>query len=276
MVELGKYIKKAPTHSHCTWQNYQIYLYYYPRAGQQYAVYGKWGFQQLSDDIAWTQIYGGSTVWSFQNGLDLTFVYEYTHQNGRYHRGFLLSRLRYQFNNGQNLAFKCNWNRQSNQSNSLDLLVSYTIPWNLPVGKKARSGAKGKLTKVVGNQEVPLSNVLVHCDDRISMTNKKGEFAFSHLRPGNYSFWLEDAPREFVSTQSLPLNLDLPAGKVSNLHLTMERSTRVYGKIALYEIANDTPDTTFGSTKKSSNISFSPSSNEYKKKLLSQRDYPTD
>ncbi len=235
IVETGHYQEKTKkTHSHF-WQNYQLYTYYQPTARQQYAVYTKIGYIQLSENITWARVYGSSASISLKE-LTGQLVYEFS--GGEKKRQYLSTKLRYTFKNKNQLELQGYANSMKNQKNTVEFLLSYTIPWRVPIRKNRSIGhIKGKVF-YEQDKEIPASNLVIHCAGKKTISDNKGEFSFSSLKPGQYSLFAEE--KELVTTSPSPLPVEVVGGESSNVRICFEHPALLSGSIPIYDKEDET------------------------------------
>ncbi|MBX9924337.1 MAG: hypothetical protein K2Y01_09525 [Rhabdochlamydiaceae bacterium] len=235
IFEYGNYRDFLSSIPERTWQSYQMYAYYQPTARQQYAAYTRIGYAVFSSEIEWARIYGFSSSWSTPHSLKLQFLYEYTDQV--HWRNYLSSRIEYTLPNKQVFALQGYVNKQKQQKNVLEFLFSYTIPWGLPLRKKPpKSSLYGKA--YIQNpdlQENPYSSLLVHCNGMRTVTDKKGNFEFPQLTPGDYHLWTDSSSEQWVSSQPFPMTVCINSGEQKEIQLTFTHPASLQGEILLVE-----------------------------------------
>jgi hypothetical protein len=235
ILEYGNYRDFLSVIPERTWQSYQIYAYYQPTARQQYAVYTRIGYNVFSSEIEWARIYGCSSSWSTPHSLKLQLLYEYTDQTQW--RSYLNSRIEYTLNNKQIFALQGYVNKQAQQKSVLEFLFSYTIPWGLPLRKKPpKSSLHGKVfIQNIDQQENPYQSLLVHCNGMRTVTDKKGNFEFPQLTPGDYHIWTDSSSEQWVSAQPLPMTIPINAGEQKEIRITFTHPASLQGEILLEE-----------------------------------------
>jgi hypothetical protein len=217
------------------WQSYQLYSYFMPLPSQTYALYSRIGYNALLDRVSWSNIYGASAKAQIQDRINLQLVYEFTQKKGN--QQFASMFLSYELPRHQTLDFRGNWTKQEGSKPKLDYLLTYTIPWGIPLGKKKNSGAiQGKVTRPAPDGTlVPYANLPINCNRQRYITNANGEFAFSHLEPGECLITVEDGSENLSPSIPLPLKLSVEKGKISPLGIEFKQAARIDGTVELYK-----------------------------------------
>lgn len=189
----------------------------------------------FSSEIEWARIYGCSSSWSTPHSLKLQLLYEYTDQTQW--RSYLSSRIEYTLNNKQIFALQGYANKQAQQKSVLEFLFSYTIPWGLPLRKKPpKSSLHGKVfIQNIDQQENPYQSLLVHCNGMRTVTDKKGNFEFPQLTPGDYHIWTDSSSEQWVSAQPFPMTIPINAGEQKEIRITFTHPASLQGEIFLEE-----------------------------------------
>lgn len=233
IVEYGRYKDLPQALFERSWQNYQIYVYYQPSARQQYAIYTRIGYVQLAQQIQWARIYGGSFTLSLTQSLQWQFLYEYTDQSSS--RNYFSTKLQYSFANRHSLELQGYINNQSHQANVTEFLLSYSIPWGLPIRKKkSQANIQGKIyQKEPEKPDTPWPNLVVHCNGMRTLTDKKGRFTFPGLTAGDYYLWVEEKNSGWTPSRPLPEAIHLEKGDFQEVNLCFEHPASLEGTLLL-------------------------------------------
>ena len=240
ILEYGHYSKLTDHSLSHLWQNYQLYTYYQPTPKRQYAVYAKMGYTELSKTITWSRIYGVSSAWATGKHLKLQLMYQFSDQD--LSKQYLNSNIQYTFHNKSYMQLKGYWNKSTKESSTLEFLLSYTIPWSLPLRKNKSIGhIQGTISQKNGKEiDTPLPQLVVNCNGMRTLTDDKGNFTFPDLTPGDYHLWLEGNTKNRVSTTSLPLSIPLNGGELVKKKISFESPCTITGIIPLYSFEEDT------------------------------------
>lgn len=234
IFEYGHFYEIQNARNQHMWQNYQIYTYYQPTPRQQYSIYTRIGYMQLLEEISWSRIYGISTAWSPKN-VQFNLLYEYTDQTNFRH--YFSSSLNYTLPNKHSFAMQGYWNKTACTEGVLEFLLSYTIPWGLPIRKNKKAGGiRGQISKKdLSEKETPYSNLIVHCNGMKTLTDTKGHFAFSSLKPGDYHLWAEENSHRLVASTPEPLLINVQGGQSAQAIIRFEHPAKLTGTIPLFD-----------------------------------------
>ena len=239
IIEYGRYQDLLNLLPERSWQNYQIYTYYQPTPRQQYSLYTRIGYIQLSEEIAWARIYGTSCAWSATPSLKWQLLYEYTDQLN--FRNYFSTRVQYTLANRHSFELYGYLNKQTEQKDVLEFLLSYSIPWGLPIRKKKSQGnIYGKILKQESDiHEAPYPNLVVHCNGMRTLTDKKGNFTFPGLTPGDYHLWVDEKTQNWVSSKPLPQTVHVQKGDLKETNIRFEHPASLHGKLPLFNFSHD-------------------------------------
>jgi len=236
MVDYGQYDLIGQTGEGHTYQNYQFYLYYQPKSRQQYGLYSRLGAQFVADKIEWAHVYGASISYQYNRQFDLQLNYEYI--ASKQVRSYLNSTMRYTFSNQHLLDLKGYWNRWNKHGGNLvEYLISYTIPWKLPIKKKRSHGTIcGKASYVGEDGEVmPYSNLVINCNGRRLLTDASGLFTIANLKPGLYQIGTEEGTSHSIA---LPTSVTVTGGESAQAAVHFDHPASVTGEILLYHFTD--------------------------------------
>ncbi|MBM3197854.1 MAG: hypothetical protein FJZ58_01185 [Chlamydiae bacterium] len=228
ILEQGIYTQTVQRMGHQFWQNYQLYLYYQPKTYLQYALYTKLGYIALAQVISWAKVYGISTNFLLHKQWSMQALYEVSTSPGIRH--YISATSMYTFPRGSSLKLQAYNNTSNFQGNTLEFLLSYTIPWNLPVGKNKSSGTvQGKAYRKENTS--PYSHLIVHCNDMRTLTDAQGRFTFSEIKPGHHHFWIEDKDPHLVPLVAMPLALHIQGGETTQVQIPFDHPCQIEGSI---------------------------------------------
>ncbi|MEN6473778.1 MAG: porin [Syntrophaceae bacterium] len=141
-------------------------------------------------------------------------------------------------------------NRHSLQENESAYMIEYTIPFDLPVSKVERYGTvKGSLNNVETNEAI--ANALIRLNGISTITDKKGEFTFNMIKPGNYYIDVDSASigLDKISAQKTPIKISVQGGEISTLKLGVTRAAALAGRVMAYRIDSAPPSSESTGTK---------------------------
>jgi uncharacterized surface anchored protein len=68
-----------------------------------------------------------------------------------------------------------------------------------------------------------------------TVTDKKGNFEFPQLTPGDYHIWTDSSSEQWVSAQPLPMTIPINAGEQKEIRITFTHPASLQGEILLEE-----------------------------------------
>ncbi|MDR3624737.1 MAG: hypothetical protein P4L16_06325 [Chlamydiales bacterium] len=244
VCEQGKHINRRVFNKDHHWQNYQLYIHYRPSSYEMYAIYSRQGYQMIVDCVKWAQVYGVNLVLCGYKNWFYNLFYEHTWRTKDFKRNFASGEVKYVFPNEHALKLKGFWNREdftryfhssfghvafpTKQSTEVEMLLTYTVPLNIPIGRK-KSG--GTVQGIVSAGSFPIARKSVMCNQERSLTDSRGTFCFSHLGAGYYYLNLEAQLDGFVSLQPLPMVIAVQEGRVTNCNIQMVKEAEISGRV---------------------------------------------
>ncbi|HEY6950976.1 MAG TPA: SPOR domain-containing protein, partial [Bacteroidota bacterium] len=113
--------------------------------------------------------------------------------------------------------------------------LEYSVPIAIPVKRITAVGqVRGTITDERGNG---VANALINIGEDAAVSTSSGEFVFSSLKPGVLYLTLDKASigLDKITTQPLPMELDIRGGDVTNVPIRITRSVSVTGTVDLWE-----------------------------------------
>lgn len=238
VAEVGSYSSRFDKALNRTWQNYDVYAYLRHKM-QTYALYGKWGYLANLFSIQWNQTYGASLNLNF-GSCDFKFSYEQSHSRSRVVKRYYLSNFTYRFKNHHVLDVYGNILKNFSHDNIYRLLVSYKIPWGLPLGRnKDKIRMRGRVYTEERGIIKPQAEAIITCNEYQVKTDKKGRYCFDDLRPGNYLLTLEDFPEGFIPDEFLPKKVEIETKDVSLGDIVLKKPCSIGGEIYYYNFEEE-------------------------------------
>lgn len=118
------------------------------------------------------------------------------------------------------------------------VIITYAIPLKIPVGRSRRHGTfRGIIYEAEDPQRRGIPNVVVNVNDAIAVTDKRGEFLFPSLRPGNYFLWLDSGSLGLnrVTTLKTPVEITVVGGREDRIQLGITRSAILKGTATVFQ-----------------------------------------
>lgn len=129
--------------------------------------------------------------------------------------------------------------------NDLLFLVSYTIPFGMPVGRKNDCGS---LSGCVYDtyRECPVSNAVVNVNGGQIVTDEQGYFHFPRVKAGQQMLKTEILPKNLIA-QNPSQSLSIQGGKASDVMISVVPACCIEGEIVLLgPIENSLPQSRNG------------------------------
>jgi len=146
-------------------------------------------------------------------------------------------RASYTLNHGQSWTLQARrgtapWARGRDTS----YVVAYSVPFDLPVGRKKTVGAiTGRIHDGQDDGGPGIADVVVRLGGAVTATGPKGEFAFADLAPGTYSLTVDPgsvAPGRVVA-ERIPIVVEVHGGRKTRIELTVVEGARLSGTVRL-------------------------------------------
>jgi hypothetical protein len=243
-VELGK-TENDLDHTTSDLERYTASINFTPNNKQSYSGYVYYdknsdftGEKRRSTTIGLTARYQIADKTSLNLMLQ-TNDYQGSAQGGRDNAELELSHT---FPNDNRLSITARHTRYQDSTSNDDtaLMVQYTIPLGLPVGRKKSAGSiKGYLY----DQETQnaIGNAILRLNGSTAVTDKAGNFIFPSVRPGVYYLNVDTASigMNRIPTEKAPIELAVEGGKATSVDIAVTRAARLSGQIMVYNYKRD-------------------------------------
>ncbi|MFT5724533.1 MAG: hypothetical protein ACI9JN_001652 [Bacteroidia bacterium] len=153
-------------------------------------------------------------------------------------RNLLNFKMGYQITRNQSINVTANHGilRQAPKRQDWFLSANYNVSLGVPM---VRTLALGSLEgKLINGGVQSVDNVVLMLDGQLATTSEDGSFTFNNVRPGSHQLFLDRATigvRD-LPNQKLPIKVDIFAEKTAEVSITMTKSAKVTGKIALEKV----------------------------------------
>ncbi|HZZ18954.1 MAG TPA: carboxypeptidase-like regulatory domain-containing protein [Opitutaceae bacterium] len=203
-----------------------------PDARHDVSVFVSTGNDPYSPVAAHTRTYGGSAHAQLTPHLSATVqagenVYD---SRNAARRSYFFAEAGYQFQDHQTVALRVTRSGKAPGSDGhVAFSVSYTRPLNLPApALSARCKVTGTLVDAVSGD--PLRRVVVVLNGRTAVTDNKGRYAFTQLKPGTYTLAVDphSLGTERLIVEKLPITVRLERGDAQQVALSAEEAGKVF------------------------------------------------
>ncbi len=221
-------------------EEYSFSASWKPTSGQSYRAYLQFSQEAIADDD-WRRITGGLNA-SFQLGRanSLAVNYQRSNYEGRSSMGRDQVDLQFahRFRNHHQLSICGRYVSRNTSFRSHDTaaLVAYEIPFGLPVSRKKSTGIlKGRVYDAE-NPERLVPRAIVRLSELTAVTDRKGNFTFGSLKPGDYYLALDKASigMDRVTVEKSPIKIAVAGGKKNYVEVGVTRSASLTGRVVVY------------------------------------------
>ncbi len=238
-AERGVFEDRLPAARRDDLERYNLYVSFHPTYSQSYNLYARVGHSSFTGTPERTRSLGLSGSWTVRHNLclSLDFRSDASGSSQGQNRASLFSRFQYTFPNRHTLVLRTQWldyDRKKHQD--LSIFAMYTIPLNIPVGRKTGIGVvKGRVCDAEASGPSPLPRVILTADGATAVTDEKGEFVFPSLKPGIQYLRVEKGSigLDRVTTQIQPLAVEVKGGKTTEIEIGIRTACTISGRVAV-------------------------------------------
>ncbi len=238
-LERGKFEDMLQAVKDDNLERYSFYSSFRQSNAQTYSVYARIGHGSFTPHPERTKSVGISGSWKI--GYNLLFKLNYQRDNAgsetSEQRDNVFSTFTYTFKNGHALVSKTQWSKyEQKREEDFSFLVTYSIPFRIPVSKKKGVGVlKGKVYDDEKAERSPISKVVLTADGATAVTNQKGEFVFPSLAPGVHYLRVERSSIGLnrVATEKIPMMIEVKGGQTAEIEIGVATSGRILGRVAV-------------------------------------------
>ncbi len=223
-----------------TLERYSIHTYFRPSPQQTYTIFTTIGHSSFTGNPARSKHVGISALLGFRNVFNLNITYRKNNADSekRQQQDHLLSTLAFRLPNRHTLSLRTRWVKYGRIDNgNYSFFAAYTIPLNIPAGKKKGFGVlMGRIFDRDKEGAPPLPNAILRMDGLATVTNQKGEFVFPALKPGHYSLRVDQRSIGLskITSGTFPISVEIKGGETTVRDIGVAAVCRVSGKVAIY------------------------------------------
>lgn len=225
---------------------YEASAYFRPTENQRYSTYVHYDSHSEVNGEKSRQLTGGINGYlNIGSGLSLDFnAYTSTYldsdlqdeHNIGLRSSYVIHSKNKMFNNNRiSLSGWYTGYGGSNQEDEMALMVEYTIPFEIPIKRKKTIGTlKGRVYDYQSRE--PVKDAIVRVNEATAVTDKKGNFVFPSLPPGNQYVRVDTGRvgHDLVPMGRYPMNVSIRGGKDESIELALVRGATVSGQIVVY------------------------------------------
>jgi hypothetical protein len=194
------------------------------------------------DAEPWRSSVGGSIRFCYGRGSFMElYLQRVNHSPDRYQLNQVTYNLNHFFKNLHSLQASVQYfHYSSHYPSDFLFLVSYTIPFNVSVGRRKDIGIlNGSLFDSCS--QTPVANTWVTCHGLRSMTDEEGRFSFRSLPAGEHTIKAEMLPNHLISQQSNNQRIHVVGGKNNFFTYLLTPTCSLEGDLLLF-VSNDSLD----------------------------------
>ncbi len=231
---------------------YSIFANINPPNWPSINMYASWGPERYTGSPDTKKSFGFGTSWR-KKSFDVFVAY----QKNNFDAGKgvsqdnLLATINYTLPFRHIISFRGRWYRD-NQPGSVSgsgpdsssvsgsgssYLLSYTIPFGIPVSRKKSIGAlEGRIYDGEKSGKPPISDAILTAGGETAVTNRKGEFIFPALKPGEYYLGVDSRSIGLnrVTSEILPLKVEVKKGETRKVEIAAVTGCKIFGRVVIF------------------------------------------
>ncbi|MHC9544073.1 MAG: hypothetical protein AB9903_31555 [Vulcanimicrobiota bacterium] len=212
-------------------------LSFNPSSYQTFSIYTTNGYDSFYLNPGASTTTGVSTSISFGERIRFGASYGNTISQPQQVTQNMTGSLSYSFKDKSSLDL---WGYKRRGADSVNnestLFLSYSIPFGIPVGKKKSIGILRGRVYDEDTERSPLSGVVLMAGAATAVTDKKGEYIFPSLKPGQYMLSIEKTSMgvKRIATVKMPMTIDIKGGDTVIRNIAVTTGCRLSGRVMLY------------------------------------------
>jgi hypothetical protein len=240
-VERGQFEDRLTSARNDDLERYHLYASFHPSYKQSLSLYVRVGHSSFTGTPERTKSFGAAGSWLVLSNLSVSLEVRRDESKSSPcgNRQSLLWSAGYTFANGHGLLLKSQWLEYRRiEERDFSFMASYTIPLEIPVGKRKSTGAlRGRVLDCEKPSRSPLSRVILSADGFTAVTDGQGEFVFPSLSPGTHYLRVESRSIGLnrVTTTPQPLAVEVTGGKTSRLDIGVVTCCTISGRVVAAE-----------------------------------------
>jgi len=235
-LRLGQQRDRQAAQTHAV-QDVTLSGSYRPAAGKVFTLYAAFGSDRLPDArlLGGGTNLGASALWEVGDRLGFRLnCIAYAGQGPAQQASFSVT---YGRPTEPNWALEV-WQAgpSAGQRGDLELMVSYSRPLMVPIGRKRRIGGIQGIVRDVAEPGSPgKPGVVVSVGGTAAATDRSGRFALADLPPGKYGLSVDadSIGLDRVPNVRLPIEVEVAAGRVSEVEIPITLAARLAGRVAV-------------------------------------------
>ncbi|MGD9401608.1 MAG: hypothetical protein PVF95_04995 [bacterium] len=216
-----------------------------PGARHSYSIYAGYGHSKYSESPRKSGDLGMSARWHLTKDLDMNLNYHMSGAPSLVENTYriLTYSLYYLLPNRHMVTMKTSvWGGKGSQGTDSSVLLSYSIPAPIPMGRKKTVGTvKGRVYDAEDPRRPGLANAIITADGVAAVSNARGEFEFPSLEPGTYSLQVDAKSIGLgrVTEAKSPFVVVVEGGRTARIDVGVVRSCSIRGEVLMFDLEPD-------------------------------------
>ena len=222
--------------------SYSLYGMLQPTTWQNYGIYFRYGQTPYSESPQ-KMLSGGITGnWKIKNRLNLTLnfyrnISYQDHQEEKREQDGARAQLNYTLPYNHSIELGGRWSKFRSESKpEISAYLNYTIPLQIPVGKKKSVGMiKGRVYDEERPGKPSINNVILIANGISAVTDRNGRFVFPGIKPGDYYLQIERGSigSSRTTSERLPV-VTVRGGEAAEIEIGVATACKISGQVILF------------------------------------------
>lgn len=226
------YRRHKTTHS---LQRYYVYLSKDFSSKLSGSIFYEGGNTNYYDTRPWRTAYGGAVYYRFApTGCLELFMQKVKQSSDMLDMSQITFNFNYTYKNQHTLQASAQYsNYRSHYPNDMMFLVSYSIPFAMPV---CRRQDVGNVSGMVYNawDKCAVNGAMIECAKCHVATDADGRFQFKSIPRGNHCPKIKLLPDELVPLNNGELSVDVTGGRTTDISIPVAPACSIGGEVILY------------------------------------------
>jgi hypothetical protein len=216
-----------------------LYANYRPSPRRSFTIYGSLGNSEVQESrlLGFSNNIGVSVNWQPKD--DVLFRLGYLRygfdSDNRKADGVIDSETAYVLRDNSTVTFRVLRHSQAlGDQGETSYLLSYTIPFQIPVSRKKSVGAiSGAVHYVRNDTRTPIANAIVTVEGAGAATDRNGRFGLGPLAPGRYLLSVDRTSigPDRVTAEAFPRPVLVTGGETAQIEIPVVDAARVSGRV---------------------------------------------
>lgn len=216
-------------------QRYYVYLSKDFSAKLSASLFYEGGNTNYYDARPWRTAYGGALYYRFApTGCMELFMQKVKQSSDMLDMSQITFNFNYTYKNQHTLQASAQYsNYRSHYPNDMMFLVSYSIPFSMPICRRQDVGNVGGIIYNAWDK-CAVSGAMMECAKDHVATGADGRFMFINIPRGEHSPRLELLPDDLITLNNGGISVDVIGGKTTELSIPVVPACSIGGEVVLY------------------------------------------